>query len=137
MDKTELLKKYFGHDEFRPGQAEIIDRILAGQDCLGVMPTGAGKSMCYQIPALAMEGTTIVISPLISLMKDQVESLIQSGVSAAYINSSLETYEYFSVLDRASAGELDILYVAPERSSCSPFRSAPCLQRSPPRQRIS
>lgn len=115
MDKTELLKKYFGHDEFRPGQAEIIDRILAGQDCLGVMPTGAGKSMCYQIPALAMEGTTIVISPLISLMKDQVESLIQSGVSAAYINSSLETYEYFSVLDRASAGELDILYVAPER----------------------
>lgn len=115
MDKTELLKKYFGHDEFRPGQAEIIDHILAGQDCLGVMPTGAGKSMCYQIPALAMEGTAIVISPLISLMKDQVESLIQAGVSAAYINSSLETHEYFNVLDRASAGELKILYVAPER----------------------
>ena len=115
MDKTELLKKYFGHDEFRPGQAEIIDHILAGQDCLGVMPTGAGKSMCYQIPALAMEGTAIVISPLISLMKDQVESLIQAGVSAAYINSSLETHEYFSVLDMASSGGLKILYVAPER----------------------
>ena len=121
MDKTELLKKYFGHDEFRPGQAEIIDHILAGQDCLGVMPTGAGKSMCYQIPALTMEGTAIVISPLISLMKDQVEALTQAGVSAAYINSSLETHEYFSVLDRASAGELKILYVAPERLSSEGF----------------
>ncbi len=121
MEKTELLKKYFGHDEFRPGQAEIIDHVLAGQDCLGVMPTGAGKSMCYQIPALAMEGTSIVISPLISLMKDQVEALTQAGVSAAYINSSLESFEYFNVLDRASAGELKILYVAPERLSSEGF----------------
>lgn len=121
MEKTELLKKYFGHSEFRPGQAEIIDHILAGQDCLGVMPTGAGKSVCYQIPALAMDGTAIVISPLISLMKDQVESLTQAGVSAAYINSSLDTHEYFNVLDRASAGELKILYVAPERLSSEGF----------------
>ena len=106
MDKTELLKQYFGHSTFRPGQEELIDHILSGQDCLGVMPTGAGKSVCYQIPALALGGTTIVISPLISLMKDQVEGLQQAGVSAAYINSSLGQREYFQVLDGALAGEL-------------------------------
>lgn len=121
MEKTEILKRYFGHSEFRPGQGEVIDHILSGQDCLGVMPTGAGKSMCYQIPALMLGGTTIVISPLISLMKDQVEGLQQSGVSAACINSSLSTAEYFSVLDRASAGEYSIIYVAPERLSTENF----------------
>ena len=121
MDKTELLKQYFGHSEFRPGQGEIIDRILAGQDCLGVMPTGAGKSMCYQIPALALRGTTVVISPLISLMKDQVEGLQQAGVSAAYINSTLGQREYFRVLDDAAAGMYKILYVAPERLSSDSF----------------
>ena len=121
MEKTEILKRYFGHSEFRPGQGEAIDHILSGQDCLGVMPTGAGKSMCYQIPALMLGGTTIVISPLISLMKDQVEGLQQSGVSAACINSSLSTAEYFSVLDRASAGEYSIIYVAPERLSTENF----------------
>ncbi len=121
MDKTELLKQYFGHSAFRPGQGEIIDHILSGQDCLGVMPTGAGKSMCYQIPALALRGTTIVISPLISLMKDQVEGLQQAGVSAAYINSSLGQREYFQVLDAASAGQYKILYVAPERLSVDSF----------------
>ena len=104
MEKTEILKRYFGHSEFRHGQGEVIDHIVSGQDCLGVMPTGAGKSMCYQIPALMLGGTTIVISPLISLMKDQVEGLQQSGVSAACINSSLTTEEYFRVLDGASAG---------------------------------
>ena len=121
MEKTEILKRYFGHSEFRPGQGEVIDHILSGQDCLGVMPTGAGKSMCYQIPALMLGGTTIVISPLISLMKDQVEGLQQSGVSAACINSSLSTAEYFSVLDRASAGAYSIIYVAPERLSTENF----------------
>lgn len=121
MDKTELLRQYFGHTSFRPGQEEIIDHILAGQDCLGVMPTGAGKSMCYQIPALALRGTTIVISPLISLMKDQVEGLQQVGVSAAFINSSLGQREYFQVLDDAAAGMYKILYVAPERLSTESF----------------
>lgn len=121
MDKTELLKQYFGHSSFRPGQGEIIDNILSGQDCLGVMPTGAGKSMCYQIPALALNGTTIVISPLISLMKDQVEALVQSGVNAAFINSSLESEEYFSVYHKVTSGQCKILYVAPERLSSEHF----------------
>lgn len=115
MDKTEVLKQYFGHSSFRAGQGELIDHILSGQDCLGVMPTGAGKSMCYQIPALMLGGTTVVISPLISLMKDQVESLRQSGVNAAYINSSLSSREYFRVAEDAAAGRLSILYAAPER----------------------
>lgn len=115
MDKTEILKRYFGHSAFRPGQGEMIEHILSGQDCLGVMPTGAGKSMCYQIPALMLGGTSIVISPLISLMKDQVEGLRQSGVNAAFINSSLSQQEYFEVIDGASAGLYSILYVAPER----------------------
>lgn len=121
MDKTEILKRYFGHSEFRPGQGDIIDNILSGRDCLGVMPTGAGKSMCYQIPALMLGGTTIVISPLISLMKDQVEGLQQSGVRAACINSSLSQREYYRVLDRAALGEYNILYVAPERLSVENF----------------
>ncbi len=115
MDKHEILKRYFGHSTFRSGQSDIIDRIISGEDCLAVMPTGAGKSMCYQIPALMLHGVTIVISPLISLMKDQVEALVQSGVPAAYINSSLQPYEYFSVLRQLSMGEFKIVYVAPER----------------------
>ena len=81
MKKEKVLKKYFGHRKFRDGQSEIIDNILEGNDILGIMPTGAGKSMCYQVPALMMEGITIVISPLISLMIDQVNSLVQSGVA--------------------------------------------------------
>lgn len=80
MDKYRILKEYFGHDSFREGQEALIDSVLSGRDVLGIMPTGAGKSMCYQIPGLMMEGVTVVISPLISLMKDQVNSLIQSGV---------------------------------------------------------
>lgn len=121
MDKLSVLKQYFGHSAFRYGQAEIIDRILAGQDCLGVMPTGAGKSMCYQIPAIMTEGTSIVISPLISLMKDQVEALCQSGVSAAFINSSLTPHEYYSVLRAVSLGGIKLLYVAPERLTAEDF----------------
>lgn len=115
MDKHTALKQYFGHSAFRFGQEEIIDHILSGADCLAVMPTGAGKSMCYQIPALILHGVTLVISPLISLMKDQVEALAQSGVPAAYINSSLPPHEYYATLRMLSAGEIKILYVAPER----------------------
>lgn len=115
LDKSDLLKKYFGHSSFRQGQDEIIDSILAGRDCLGVMPTGAGKSICFQIPALMLDGVTIVISPLISLMKDQVEALTQSGVSAAYINSTLTAGEYQNIFGIAAAGGYKILYVAPER----------------------
>ncbi len=121
MDKHDILKKYFGHTSFRYGQEEIIDNILSGKDCLGVMPTGAGKSMCYQIPALIMKGTAIVISPLISLMKDQVEALRQAGVPAAYINSSLSGNEYFMTMDMVRSGECRILYAAPERLGTEGF----------------
>ena len=84
-----ILKKFFGYDSFRPGQEQIVQRLLAGQDVLAVMPTGAGKSICYQVPALLLPGITLVVSPLVSLMKDQVNALVQSGVRAAYLNSSL------------------------------------------------
>ena len=123
MDKYSVLKSCFGHDSFREGQEQVIDGILSGRDCLGVMPTGAGKSMCYQIPALLLEGTTIVISPLISLMKDQVEALRQSGVPAAYINSSLTPHEYYSTLEIVAGGGCKILYVAPERLPVEEFVS--------------
>lgn len=115
MDKQEILSKYFGHGDFRPGQAELIEHILAGKDALGVMPTGAGKSLCYQVPALMLPGTTLVISPLISLMKDQVNALEQSGAPVAFINSSLTAKEYATVLSNAQNGAYKLLYVAPER----------------------
>ncbi len=115
MDKYEVIKEYFGYTEFRFGQEQIIDNLLTGKDALCVMPTGAGKSLCYQVPALIIKGVTIVISPLISLMKDQVNSLVQSGINAAYINSSLSAKEYGEVINCASAGKYKIIYVAPER----------------------
>jgi ATP-dependent DNA helicase RecQ len=114
-DKFALLKRYFGYTTFRPGQAELIDAILSGRDVLGVMPTGAGKSLCYQIPALMLEGLTVVISPLISLMKDQVSALREAGVPAACLNSSLSHAEYSQTMARVFSGELRILYLAPER----------------------
>ena len=104
MDKLSVLKEYFGHKDFRSGQAEMIDHILAGQDVLGIMPTGAGKSLCYQVPALMLEGVTLVVSPLISLMKDQVSALVSAGVSAVCINSSLTAEEYFDAVRRACHG---------------------------------
>ena len=121
MKKEKVLKKYFGHKKFRDGQSEIIDNILEGNDILGIMPTGAGKSMCYQVPALMMEGITIVISPLISLMIDQVNSLVQSGVAAAYINSSLTLAQQNKVISNIYKGMYKIIYVAPERLELEGF----------------
>lgn len=115
MEKYGILKQYFGHAQFKPGQSELIASIIEGKDVLGIMPTGAGKSICYQVPALMLEGITLVISPLISLMKDQVNALGQSGVKAAYINSSLNAGQYAEVLRRAWNGQYKIIYVAPER----------------------
>lgn len=114
-DKLSVLKDYFGHDSFRDGQKRIVDALLDGRDALCIMPTGAGKSMCYQIPALLFDGVTIVVSPLISLMKDQVGSLVQSGVPAAYINSSLSYPQFLRVLSNVEHGKYKIIYVAPER----------------------
>lgn len=115
MKKDQILKQYFGYDAFREGQERLIDSILAGRDTLGIMPTGAGKSICFQVPALMLEGITLVISPLISLMKDQVEALNQSGIHAAYLNSSLSAGQYRKALAYAREGRYPIIYVAPER----------------------
>ena len=115
MTQYEILKQYFGYDSFREGQDVLIENILSGRDVLGIMPTGAGKSMCFQIPALMMGGITLVISPLISLMKDQVSNLNQAGIMAAYLNSSLTPGQFRKVLRLAREGRYPIIYVAPER----------------------
>ena len=115
MNQYEILKHYFGYDTFKDGQEKLIHAILEGRDVLGIMPTGAGKSLCYQIPALMMGGITLVISPLISLMKDQVSNLNQAGILAAYLNSSLTPGQYRKVLELARMGRYPIIYVAPER----------------------
>ena len=115
MTKHDILKRYFGYDTFRPGQELLIDSILTGQDVLGIMPTGAGKSLCYQIPALLLPGITVVISPLISLMNDQVRALNDAGVHAAYINSALTDNQITKALQYAAAGRYKVIYVAPER----------------------
>lgn len=119
--KYTVLKRYFGYTAFRDGQEEIIDAILSGRDVLGVMPTGAGKSLCYQIPALLFSGVTLVVSPLISLMKDQVHALVQSGIPAAYINSSLTREQYSRALYNIRLGKYKIIYVAPERLDSRSF----------------
>jgi ATP-dependent DNA helicase RecQ len=115
LNKYGILKTQFGYSGFRDGQEDVIDMLLAKRDVLAVMPTGAGKSLCYQLPALMMQGLTLVISPLISLMKDQVEGLRDSGVPAACLNSSLSYVNYAEILARAAGGQYKILYVAPER----------------------
>ena len=120
-DKFEVLKRYFGYSAFRSGQEKLVDSLLAGQDVLGIMPTGAGKSLCYQIPAIMMDGITLVISPLISLMKDQVNALVQQGVSAAYLNRSLNEAQYRKALANAVNGKYKIIYVAPERLESGSF----------------
>ena len=123
MTKEEALKTYFGYDAFRGGQEAVIDVLLSGRDVMAVMPTGAGKSVCYQVPALLLPGITIVVSPLVSLMRDQVTALVQMGVPAAYLNSSLTFRQYLLALDRAKAGRYKIIYVAPERLETEGFRS--------------
>lgn len=121
--KEQVLKQYFGYDSFREGQAKLIDSALEGRDVLGIMPTGAGKSLCFQVPALMMEGITLVISPLISLMKDQVGALNQAGIHAAFLNSSLTVNQYYKALSLASKNQYKIIYVAPERLMTEEFLS--------------
>ena len=121
MEPIDILKQYFGYDTFREGQRPLIDSVLKGRDVLGIMPTGAGKSMCFQVPALMMEGITLVISPLISLMKDQVGALNQAGVHAAFLNSSLTMGQYVKALRLAKEGRYKIIYVAPERLETEGF----------------
>lgn len=120
--KLALLKRYFGHERFRRGQADITESILDRRDVVAIMPTGAGKSICYQLPALMLPGVTVVISPLISLMKDQVNSLLQAGIPAAYINSSLTPEQADIAISRARQGAYRIIYVAPERLDAPSFR---------------
>ena len=126
MNINQTLKQYFGYDSLRTGQRELINGILAGQDVLGIMPTGAGKSLCYQLPALMLKGITLVISPLISLMSDQVKALNQAGVHAAYINSSLTENQIRMALLYASQGRYKIIYVAPERLNTPRFLDFAC-----------
>ncbi|EKE21161.1 MAG: Strongly similar to ATP-dependent DNA helicase, partial [uncultured bacterium] len=116
-----LLKKYFGFEEFRPLQGEIISNILAGRDTFVLMPTGGGKSLCYQLPALKFPGITIVISPLIALMKDQVDSLKANGVAAEFLNSSLSVGEIGKIKSEVQKGKVKILYIAPERMAMRDF----------------
>lgn len=124
MTKYEILKKIFGYDTFREGQETLVDALLSGRDAMGIMPTGAGKSLCYQIPALLLPGITLVISPLISLMKDQVAALNQAGVHAAYLNSSLTPGQYRAAMRNLVNGQYKIIYVAPERLLTESFLQA-------------
>ncbi|EHI78599.1 hypothetical protein HMPREF9093_01119 [Fusobacterium sp. oral taxon 370 str. F0437] len=115
VEALKILKEYYGYDNFREGQEKIIDAILQKRNVLGIMTTGAGKSICYQVPALIFNGLTIVISPLISLMKDQVDSLKLIGIEASYINSTLSSDEYNKILFRIKKGQTKLLYISPER----------------------
>ncbi|WP_017414258.1 DNA helicase RecQ [Clostridium tunisiense] len=119
----EVLNKYYGYSSFRKGQDKIIEEILRGNDTVAIMPTGGGKSICYQVPALLLEGVTLVISPLISLMKDQVDSIRELGVEAAYINSSLSNNDIAAILEKLERGQLKIVYIAPERLESNSFIS--------------
>ncbi|MDN6655976.1 MAG: RecQ family ATP-dependent DNA helicase, partial [Bifidobacterium crudilactis] len=118
----DALHTYFGYDSFRLGQDRVVDAILTGHDSLAVMPTGAGKSICYQVPATVLPGVTIVISPLVSLMRDQVDALDDAGIAAAFVNSTQSTEEQRAVISQAAQGSLRLLYVAPERLSAPSFR---------------
>lgn len=121
MGKEQILGQYFGYTSFREGQEELIDNILRGKDVMGIMPTGAGKSLCFQVPALILNGITLVISPLISLMKDQVQALVANGVPGAFINSTLTYNQTLKAIDNAKCGQYKIIYVAPERLDTPEF----------------
>ena len=121
MTKEQILKQYFGYDVFWEGQEELVDNILSGNDVMGIMPTGAGKSICFQVPALIFEGITLVVSPLISLMKDQVQALVTNGVRVAFINSSLTYNQIIEVIENAKNGKYKIIYIAPERLDTAEF----------------
>jgi ATP-dependent DNA helicase RecQ len=123
-----ILKETFGYEEFRPLQQEVIENVLARRDTLAVMPTGGGKSLCYQIPSLLFEGLTVVVSPLIALMKDQVEQLRAYGVPSLFLNSSLSPLEYQENMDYVRRGEVKLLMSRPRRSS--PSASLHCSTRS-------
>src|SRR5699024_1892725 len=120
--EKKVLQNYFGYESFRPGQAETIKRILQTKNTLAVMPTGGGKSLCYQIPGMTLDGTAIIISPLISLMKDQVDALVSLGIEATFINSSLPKDEQQMRLQEVEAGRYKFLYVAPERFESTFFK---------------
>ena len=123
MDLTPLLHERFGFAEFRPAQQQVIDKVMAGQSALAVMPTGSGKSLCYQLPALALPGFTLVVSPLIALMKDQVDQLNHLGLPATVINSTVPGEQQRSRLEQAIAGRIKMLYIAPERFQNDQFRA--------------
>ena len=118
----EALSTYFGYEAFRQGQEVLIGAVLSGRDALGIMPTGAGKSLCYQIPGIVLPGLALVVSPLVSLMKDQVNALIDAGVRGSFLNSTLTPGQQRTVLARAEAGTYKIMYVAPERLADPLFR---------------
>jgi ATP-dependent DNA helicase RecQ len=115
MEAQRALKRFFGYDTFRPPQDKIVEAVLAGKDCLVLMPTGGGKSICYQLPALMMDGLTVVISPLIALMKDQVQALVTNKIPAAYLNSQLSYSDAAKVEHAVLEGHIKILYVSPEK----------------------
>ncbi|MCL2365292.1 MAG: RecQ family ATP-dependent DNA helicase [Defluviitaleaceae bacterium] len=123
MTARDVLRRTFGYDNFREGQGELIDAVLAGRDVCGIMPTGAGKSLCYQVPALLLPGVTLVVSPLISLMRDQVMALVSAGVSATFINSSLTDAQVAKAMANAREGKYKIIYIAPERLSTASMMS--------------
>ena len=122
MNPEKVLKQTFGYDSFRPGQKKVIDLVLNKQNVLAVMPTGAGKSLCYQVPALMNAGVTLVISPLISLMKDQIDTLKQNGINAAALNSATPQEEVNPILRQAYEGKIKLIYITPERLAIDYFR---------------
>src|SRR5678816_1720948 len=123
MDVRALLRERFGFEDFRPAQRQVVDLILSGRNVLSVMPTGSGKSLCFQLPALALPGLTLVVSPLIALMKDQVDQLASLGLPATVINSTVSPEQQRSRLEKSVAGRFKLLYVAPERFQNDAFRS--------------
>ena len=122
FDLDACLRERFGLYQFRKGQREVIETVLGGRDCLCVMPTGGGKSLCYQLPSLVQHGVTLVVSPLIALMKDQVDALRARGIAAEFLNSTLTPGEQAACLERVRAGRVKLLYVAPERLGTARFR---------------